>query len=53
MYLLNKGISPEQLVNEYELCEEEANELLSHALSLFEQVVYAAQTNTRRGVWGL
>jgi hypothetical protein len=53
LYLLNSDTSPEQLVKEYDLNEDEANELLNQALSLFEKVVYAAQTNTRREVWGL
>jgi hypothetical protein len=53
MYHLNVGVSPEQLVKEYDLNEDEATELFIQVKSLFEQVIYAAQTNTRRRVWRL
>jgi uncharacterized protein (DUF433 family) len=53
MYHLNTGITPEELVNEYDLSEEDAAELLNQARNLFEQVVYMAETKSRAMVWGL
>jgi uncharacterized protein (DUF433 family) len=43
MYHLNVGTSPEDIVDEYDLCEEEATELLIQVRTLFEQVIYAAE----------
>ena len=53
MYYLNIGVTPEQLVKEFDLCEGEAGELLSQASSLFEQVVYMAEVECRAKAWGL
>jgi uncharacterized protein (DUF433 family) len=53
MYHLNVGTSPEELVTEYDLSEEDAIELLNQARNLFEQVVYMAETKSRAMVWGL
>jgi hypothetical protein len=53
MYHLNIGVSPEELVNEFDLDEEEAVELLIRARALFEQVVYATEIRARAGRWGL
>jgi uncharacterized protein (DUF433 family) len=53
MYHLNVGTSPEELVTEYDLSEEDAIELLVQARTLFEQVVYAAEKKDRMKLWGL
>jgi hypothetical protein len=53
MYHLNEGITPEELVNEYDLCGEEATELLIQVRTLFEQVIYAAEKKDRMKLWGL
>jgi hypothetical protein len=53
MYHLNEGITPEELVNECDLCEEDAAELLNQARNLFEQVVYMAETKSRAYSWGV
>lgn len=53
MYHLNVGISPEELVSEFDLCEEEATNLLLQARTLFEQVIYAAENKDRKRLWGL
>jgi uncharacterized protein (DUF433 family) len=53
MLHLNIGITPEEIVDEYDLCEEEAIELLIRAKTLFEQIVYAAEKKDRRKLWGL
>jgi hypothetical protein len=53
MYHLNVGTSPEDIVDEYDLCEEEATELLIQVRTLFEQVIYAAEKKDRMKLWGL
>jgi hypothetical protein len=53
MYHLNTGITPEELVNEYDLCAEEATELLIQVRTLFERVVYAAEIKDRMKLWRL
>jgi hypothetical protein len=53
MHDLNEGITPEELVNEYGLCGEEATELLIQVRTLFEHVIYAAETKDRQKLWGL
>jgi uncharacterized protein (DUF433 family) len=53
MYHLNTGITPEEIVDEYDLSEEEATELLIQVKALFDQVVYAAETKDRQKLWGL
>jgi hypothetical protein len=53
MHHLNEGITPEELVNEYDLCGEEATELLIQVRTLFEQVVYAAEIKDRMKLWRL
>jgi hypothetical protein len=53
MHHLNEGITPEELVNEYDLCGEEATELLIRARTLFEQVISAAEIKDRMKLWGL
>jgi uncharacterized protein (DUF433 family) len=53
MYHLNTGITPEEIVDEYDLSEEEATELLIQVRTLFEQVIYAAEIKDRMKLWGL
>ncbi|MFT4804896.1 MAG: hypothetical protein ACI9YE_002111 [Psychroserpens sp.] len=53
MYHLNVGVSPEQLVKEHDLNEDEATELLIQVRTLFEQVVYAAEVKTKASLWGV
>jgi hypothetical protein len=53
MHDLNEGITPEELVNEYDLCGEEATELHIQVRNLFEQVIYAAEKKDKMKLWGL
>tara|TARA_B110000908_G_C9811219_1_gene252985 strand:- start:100 stop:297 length:198 start_codon:yes stop_codon:yes gene_type:complete len=53
MYQINIGTSPEELVDENDLCAEDATKLLIQVKAFFDQVVYAAETKDRQKLWGL